>query len=77
MKILAKNRRIKILLLPILGVLFLIGYALSIAGQSRHQKDLKRQPNKPTQNPSPEIEIGVLAPPEEQPLITHQNKQET
>jgi hypothetical protein len=71
----AKNRLLRILLLPMLAVVFLIGYALATIGEPKPRKTHKHMQNKPTQNTSPEIEIGVLVPQEEQPLITHQNKQ--
>jgi len=66
----------KMLLLPFLAVLFFFGYALSTVGQPKQRKDIKRKPKQPTENPTPTIEIGVLAPPQEQPLIINQTKRE-
>jgi hypothetical protein len=61
-----KNRYLKILLLPILAVVFFVGYALAVVGEPKQRKTHNPQPNQPTQNPTSEMEIGVLIPQEEQ-----------
>ena len=56
----------RIILLPFLAIIFLIGFAAYVHGEPKKAKNTKQQIKQPTQTPNPTIEIGVLIPQEEQ-----------
>jgi hypothetical protein len=66
MKSLIKNRYLRIILLPILAVIFMIGFAAYVRGEPKKQKNNNQHIKQPSQNASPTIEIGVLIPQQEQ-----------
>jgi hypothetical protein len=66
MKSLIKNRYLRILLLPIVAVIFVIGFAAYVQGEPKKQKTNNQHIKQPSQNATPTIEIGVLIPQEEQ-----------
>jgi len=64
---LARNRYIKIALLPLLGLIFMLGWILAYLGEQKgNSKKSRRQPVEAAKEST--LEIGVLAEVGENPL---------
>ena len=63
----ARNRALRILLLPVLAITFLIGWIMYSVGGTRPKKTPYKKAESLTKKPS-DLEIGLLAEAEEEPL---------